>query len=173
MTSIKAASDTITVHGKVVKKNHSLLFMNIACYRIDPNGKYGTTFATRLVRRLPSLFCKSWMQKNTKSNLAKLVKGHFGSHYRSPTETYYILHGAHLLQAVSWPKEYTYEDVCNIWHFFTIAREFTPVIWLRWPQLVHQNWNDYHHADIRRSWHDWSVKTSLFPRSGSCRVVCS
>lgn len=64
-------------------------------------------------RKPPSLFHKGLMRKNTKSDLAQLLKEGVMSVSNNLEDAHFVLDGGYLLHTVVWPTEGTYDDVCN------------------------------------------------------------
>ena len=98
----------MTVRGKEVELNSNLLLMRVTCLI-----KKKTEMKEHLARKPPSLFDKGLMRKNTKSDLAHLLKEGVVCVSEHLEDAHYVLDGRYLLQTVVWPTEGTYDDVCN------------------------------------------------------------
>ena len=68
-------------------------------------------FSHEFARKPPSLFDKVLMRKNTKSNLAYLLKEGVVCVSEHLEDAHYVLGGGSILQTVVWPMEGTYDDV--------------------------------------------------------------
>lgn len=117
VVSISASLNSVEVRGENVQVNPTLLFLRINCVLKDKTEmreylKY--EFSTQPT----SLFKDNMMRKNTKSDLAAIIKP-----LTTPCSSleldnpFYILDGGHLLRHFPWPTHYkqvTYDELCDM-----------------------------------------------------------
>ena len=112
VTSMSADRNKILLCGVEVEVNSTLLFLRVTCVTND-NAEMEGYLRHEFAKQPPALFDKGVMRKNTKSDLARVLKSKVSVHLSLPASPRYVLDGGHLLQSVPWPEEATYDQVCD------------------------------------------------------------
>lgn len=110
--NISGPTNTIKVRGQDATINPTLLFMRITCVMngSDDIDKY---LCYELCQQPPSLFDKGMMRSPSKHVLGTHLKSKATATPDVPEEATYVIDGGHLLHTVTWPKNGTYQQVCD------------------------------------------------------------
>ena len=112
VTSINAAVNAVEVRGKKVEVNSTLLFMRVTCI-IKSHEEMAEYLQYEFATFPPAMFDKGLMRKNTKSDLASVLKKNVKPIIDTPHNAHYVADGGHIIQMVIWPSAGTYNDVCE------------------------------------------------------------
>ena len=110
--SIGVANDKVTVRGREVEVNSTLLFMRVACV-IKHQAEMGEYLRHEFGSKPPALFDNGIMRKTVKSALANRLKSNVTPCSEGLENPFYIIDGGHLLHAVKWPRDCTYVHLCE------------------------------------------------------------
>ena len=117
--TMEGSSNTVTVRGQDAVVNPTLLLMRITCVMKDEE-EMKTNLCYELAQQPPALFDKGYMRKTNKSILAAHLKSKVTKYSEIPPDPWYVVDGGHLLHTVVWPKDATYQQVCQAYIDYVI-----------------------------------------------------
>ena len=113
VVTFSSLKNKITVRGQTVDINPTLLFHKITCI-LNSSAEMEIFLTYELAPYPPAIFKSGLMRKNTKSDMATIIKSGVIPMTYCPERGIYIIDGGYLLRKCVWKEDKTFSELCQL-----------------------------------------------------------